>query len=639
LYQNLLPKPLSIQLLGGERSTTTIQIDAADLLNDHPAEALTECAAILLYDWISTADDACTVKLLAADAELDFSDVPPAVVEQAYHLVVGDKITLQAMGVAGFRHGLATLRQILEDGADQGRIPLVEIRDWPAIKWRGVHFDLAREMEFRAAYLRTVIERLAYLKINQLHLYLENNFVYPSCPEVAPKGAMTPQEARELVAYAAGLGVTVVPQIPTLGHMGLLLQGERRQMREDPEIASNICPTHPKTRAFLAGLIADVTDVFQSPFVHLGYDESHSGHCARCMKGGGPERILAEHLNWLNEQVRSHGAVTMIYGDMFLAPEQFPKSDSVNGGRMESANRSLQEVTRDIIITDWHYISPYGNTVEHFVKQGFVVHGVCASNGYWHDTIAFTRGHHWIVDTIDRAIAQGAEGCFNSNWEFYRGQFFENFWFLQALAAERMWYQGTHDFSTYCSRFTHRFWGLPDERFSHLMALIEATSSNLRLRKRYFLDGPDHRVLGEAGIFDQHSGEETGEYILEQVSLLKTQVRRNEEMLDFLDIYGLISLYIGVRVHARAVIDFALKRDATEQVDEAIGSVVAAAERVMEKLDFAFRRFGTAVEDRGRLRSHIRLLQDMSRRVHSPGFQGLAIKTTEELEDHVTEQQ
>ena len=110
-------------------------------------------------------------------------------------------------------------------------------------------------------------------------------------------------------------------------------------------------------------------------------------------------------------------------------------------------------------------------------------------------------------------------------------------------------------------------------------------------------------------------------------------------MLDFLDIYGLISLYIGVRVHARAVIDFALKRDATEQVDEAIGSVVAAAERVMEKLDFAFRRFGTAVEDRGRLRSHIRLLQDMSRRVHSPGFQGLAIKTTEELEDHVTEQQ
>jgi len=42
--------------------------------------------------------------------------------------------------------------------------------------------------------------------------------------------------------------------------------------------------------------------------------------------------LLADHLNWLNGEVKKHGARTMIYGDKFLSRQDFPRLDAANGG-------------------------------------------------------------------------------------------------------------------------------------------------------------------------------------------------------------------------------------------------------------------------------------------------------------------
>jgi hypothetical protein len=127
----------------------------------------------------------------------------------------------------------------------------------------------------------------------------------------------------------------------------------------------------------------------------------------------------------------------MIYGDKFLSPEEFPRSDAVNDGSIEEAHTALDRVDRDVIITDWYYITSFGGSTRYLVNQGFTVYTVSATNLFWHDSIPLARGHWWIVETLDRGIEDGVVGAFNSNWEFYPGQFFDNFWFFQALAAER----------------------------------------------------------------------------------------------------------------------------------------------------------------------------------------------------------
>ena len=159
----------------------------------------------------------------------------------------------------------------------------------------------------------------------------------------------------------------------------------------------------------------------------------------------------------MNEEVKRYGARAMIYGDKFLSAYDFPLSDAVNGGTPEEAHEAIGQVSRDIIITDWHYTAPHGTTAGYLVSQGFEVHLASATNIYWHDAIPYHRGHRWIAETIDHAVAQGVTGAFNCNWELYRGAFYENYWFFTGLAAERHWTDAPHDFLAFSSRFSRRF--------------------------------------------------------------------------------------------------------------------------------------------------------------------------------------
>lgn len=50
-----------------------------------------------------------------------------------------------------------TLVQVLEETEEQGFFPPFRIVDWPRLASRGLHYDLAREMEYRPAHLKAVI--------------------------------------------------------------------------------------------------------------------------------------------------------------------------------------------------------------------------------------------------------------------------------------------------------------------------------------------------------------------------------------------------------------------------------------------------------------------------------------------------
>lgn len=530
---------------------------------------------------------------------------------EAYELRIGKEVELLG-GQRGLKHGIQTLRQLLEGAAVPGLIQHCVIKDWPRTTTRGIHVDLAREMEYRPDFLRRVVENLSYLKMNVLHLYLENKFVYPSAPEVAPTGVMTPAQAKELCAYAKLFGITIIPQISTLGHMEHLLNGKYAEMREDPSSSYNLCPTHPKAREFLAGLIADVAAAFDSPYIHVGYDESDSGVCPRCRRHGAPQKILAEHLNWLNAEVKKHGARTMIYGDKFLSREDFPRADAVNGGTPAQAKAALKPVSRDIIITDWHYTAPYGDTVGHLVKQGFEVQIATATNMYWHDSIPLHRGHHWIVQTMDSAIRQGATGGFNTNWEYYRGQYLENYWFFEGLAAERLWTDKPHDYVTWGRRFSTRFWGVEDDYYTELAGLCEVMQTS---RKRAFLDthvlAVDIPVLGQA-VFDFA---ETGDEVISLVKRLRKAAIRNNDTLRMLDMPGHVIRYLGTRAAQRTLLAVALKKQDRQTAIRCVKAIREAATAVADKFNEGYKCYGGAVKDRERITVHIQQLDAYSKLV------------------------
>jgi len=604
-FETLLPFPRVIEEGAGQTAFLQRVSLALSGLDGEGAGLITRLAEIVLKGWLAPCGLAVEVRLEPEHAANELSNVPRVLRAEAYELIVGETVILRAAQLAGLQRGLQTVKQLLENADECGRLPRCRIVDWPRSQFRGIHYDFAREMEYRHEHIKSVIERLAYFKMNTMHLYLEGLFAFPSAPEITPPGPLTPEHAKDLCEHAKIFGMTLIPQIATMGHMNMLLHGPYEELREDPAASFNLCPTHPKTRPFLAGMIRDIAEAFKPPYIHLGYDESHSGVCPRCRRHGKPEELLAAHLNWMDGEVKKYGARSMIYADKFLSPYDFPMADAVNGGTPEEAHKALAEISKDIIITDWHYTAPHGGTTKYLVDQGFEVHLASATNIYWHDSIPFHRGHHWIAETIDNAIAAGAKGGFNCNWELYRGAYFENYWFFEALAAERYWSDRPHDFITFPGRFSKRFWGVDRDYYGEIAGLLEAAPTS---RRAIFLDAS---VLADGG---SHQGRldylGIADYLDGQIAALRNEAKRNTESLNMLDMPALIVRYIGARMFYLHVARQAFDLDDKAKGIRALEKIKAVAGRIAEKFEEGYRVYGGAVVDRKRIARHIEELDD-----------------------------
>jgi len=245
--------------------------------------------------------------------------------ESAYRLhVKPQRVLLTAAGLAGFVHGMQTLRQLLPAQIlSQGRaagidwhIPGVDIDDAPAFGWRGLHLDVGRHL-FPLDFIKKLIDLLAFYKFNTFHWHLtedqgwrleiEN---YPGLTEVGayrsetmlhgqwdkfdgkPYGGFyTQAEAREVVAYAAERGITVVPEIELPGHAVAALsayphlgcRGEGYRVRRRWGIAEDIfCAGKDEVFQFLQDVLREVLDIFPSAYIHIGGDEAPKARWAAC---------------------------------------------------------------------------------------------------------------------------------------------------------------------------------------------------------------------------------------------------------------------------------------------------------------------------------------------------------------------
>lgn len=192
-------------------------------------------------------------------------------------------------------------------------------RDDGAFAWRGVHLDPSRHF-LPLCEVRRMIEALALLKMNVLHLHLSDDqgwrFQSHTWPRLTKVGGTRPQtvagrpgnttnsdlhpenyqnkydgkrhggyykqdELRDLVAFAHTKGVTVVPEIDMPGHM-------RAARAAYPELGYNgtvfgagqswgvypeVLRVDGPGLKFAKDILGEICDVFDSPYIHIGGDE------------------------------------------------------------------------------------------------------------------------------------------------------------------------------------------------------------------------------------------------------------------------------------------------------------------------------------------------------------------------------
>jgi len=345
----------------------------------------------------------------------------PALRPEGYCLEVDDDAVRIVHGDdAGLRHARATLAQlrrvVAHDGARAGRggdapapgttLPVCRIEDWPDFAVRGVMLDIARDRVPTMDTLRTVVDRLASWKINQLQLYTEHTFAYAGHDEVwRDASPLTATDLHELDAHCHAAGVELVANQNTLGHFERWLRHDRyRPLAISPDGFDwvfgihrpplTLDPAKPEAFALVSELLAQLVPQVASSRVHVGMDEPWELTAERT-----PE--WAAWLGALRALPVLAGRELLVWGDVLaLHPEL------------------LGELPAGVTVCEWGYEDnhPFRDRTARLAEAG-VEFWVAPGTSSWlslSGRIANMIGN--ITAAADAGLADGATGLLVTDW-------------------------------------------------------------------------------------------------------------------------------------------------------------------------------------------------------------------------------
>ena len=291
----------------------------------------------------------------------------------------------------GLRAASATLRQLLRQYGR--RLPCLRIRDWPDFPRRGVMLDISRGRVPKLETLLDLAEHLADFKINELQLYTEHTFAYRNYKSVWQSwGALTGEEIRKLDTRCRELGIDLVPNQNSFGHLRYFLEhpklkklAEVSEPYEDGGDAatgnqefvrrpSTLAPNHPGTLPFLRGLYDELLPNFSSDFFNVGCDETWDlgrGQSKRLCDARGKGRVYLDFLKRIHREVSARGKTMMFWGDIIL---KYPKL--------------IRRLPKNVVALNWGYEAnhPFAKEAAQFAKAKIPFY-VCPGTSTWQTLI------------------------------------------------------------------------------------------------------------------------------------------------------------------------------------------------------------------------------------------------------------
>ncbi len=325
---NIVPKPMKIEAAKGKftfKPTTAIVTD----LNNKELRQLGKLLVQKVGDaggpklqitgLSGTVYPKNTVVLALGGLTANLSD-------EGYQLTVNKKnIILRANSGKGIFYGLQSLFQLMPPSIEakaQGdaavfSVPGIVITDQPRYPYRGMHLDVCRHI-FPVETIKSYLDIMAMYKMNTFHWHLTDDQgwrieikKYPELTSISsirkgtqvgktdehdgvPYGGFYSQDQiRDVVAYAAGKYITVIPEIEMPGHAVAALTaypklsctGGPFDVRTQWGISDDIfCAGNEDVFKFLEDVLTEVIDLFPSKYIHIGGDEAPKVRWEKCPK-------------------------------------------------------------------------------------------------------------------------------------------------------------------------------------------------------------------------------------------------------------------------------------------------------------------------------------------------------------------
>lgn len=359
---------------------------------------------------------------------------------EGYVLVTrGRDVYVVGHTATGVFYGAQTVKQLVTAGADGPMLRGAAIRDWPAMRWRGVHDDLSRgpvpTLDFQKKQIRT----FAAYKLNVYSPYFENTMQYASNPLPAlPEGSITAEDAKALVDYARHYHVTIVPEQEAFGHLHKVLTWQQYAPLAEIPNGAVLSPGQPGSMQLITQWFDELAGIYPGPFLHIGADETAElgqGQTADEVKERGRGAVYIDFLSAIHQALAPLHRRLLFWGDMAMnTPSLVPR------------------LPHDMIAVAWHYEpEPEGfhRWLDPYTQAGmetWVSPGVNNWNRVWPD---FDLALHNIQGFVADGQSAGSAGMLNTIWDDDGEGLFLEDWYAVLFGAAAAWQPGTSDIAQF----------------------------------------------------------------------------------------------------------------------------------------------------------------------------------------------
>jgi hypothetical protein len=407
--------------------------------------------------------------------------------DEGYVIVPDDKggLVVIAETSAGIFYGAQTVKQLIRGKGKDAVLLAPTLRDWPAMQHRGLSDDWSRGPLPNMEFLKREIRTLAAYKLNAFSPYFEHTFAYASSPVAAfPGGSMTPDEARELVEYAAQYHITVIPEQESFGHLHNVLKFERYSgLGENPH-GSVLAPGDAATLPLIDSWFSDLAKVFPGPYAHIGADETSELGLGRTRDAVKEQGLGAVYLNFLTQihtTLEPNHKQLLFWGDI-----------AVNSPDL------VGTLPKDMIAVPWRYDAEPDFTalILPFSKAGletWVAPGVNNWNRiYPNNNEALGNIRAFVRD----GQKLGSKGMLNTVWNDDGEGIFDENWFGVLFGAAASWQPGESSEDAFTDSYGLAFHGDLTGKISQAQQALMAAHALLKqaglgdAQDRYFWVDP-----------------------------------------------------------------------------------------------------------------------------------------------------
>jgi hexosaminidase len=350
----------------------------------------------------------------------------------------------------GIFYGAQTMKQLVQGSAEKPTVFTSVIRDWPAMKYRGIQDDLSRgplpTLEFQKKQIRT----FAAYKLNVYSPYYEHTMEYKSNPLIGPPGGtMSQADIKAIVAYAKQYHIDVIPEQEAFGHLHHILKYDLYSAIGETEHGHVLAPGDPRSIPLIKQWFAEIDSLFPSKFVHIGADETFElgmGRTKERVKSQGIGTVYLDFLKQVEEVLRPSGKKLLFWGDVAQNHPDLVKS-----------------LPKDMVAVAWDYWTTrnFRRSMAPYVDAGLELWVAPGNNSWSHVYPNNDLALRNIQGFIREGQQVGATGVLNTTWDDDGEAIFNQGWYGILFGAAASWQKGESSIPEFAASFGQQFHGDP----------------------------------------------------------------------------------------------------------------------------------------------------------------------------------